>query len=140
MAENSFENTIMQSIKIACISSLRDDGLISDRQFDELIGRIGEMNSKAAEKQREKESKKAAGQDDDQQEKTRVYHVDGKDCPIWEKSLLTMQEASIYFNMGYPKINALTSDDDCDFVVWNGSRRLIKRERFAKFLDSQFSI
>ncbi len=140
MADNSFENTIMQSIKIACISSLRDDGLISDRQFDELIDRISQMNSKAAEKQRERESKKAAGQDTDQQEKTRVYHVDGKDCPIWEKSLLTMQEASIYFNMGYPKINALTSDDDCDFVVWNGTRRLIKRERFAKFLDSQFSI
>lgn len=140
MADNSFENTIMQSIKIACISSLRDDGLISDRQFDDLLERISEMNCKAAEKQKEKEAKKAAGQDADQQEKPRMYHVDGKDCPIWEKSLLTMQEASIYFNMGYPKISALTSDDDCEFVVWNGTRRLIKRERFAEFLNSQFSI
>lgn len=138
MADNSFENTIMQSIKIACLSSLRDDGLISDRQYDELLDRISEMSSKAAEKQRE--SKKAAGQDMEQQEKTRVYHVDGKECPIWEKSLLTMQEASIYFNMGYPKLSALTSDDDCEYVVWNGTRRLIKRERFAEFLDSQFSV
>jgi hypothetical protein len=96
------------------------------------------MSSKAAEKQRD--SKKAAGQDMEQQEKTRVYHVDGKECPIWEKSLLTMQEASIYFNMGYPKLSALTSDDDCEYVVWNGTRRLIKRERFAEFLDSQFSV
>ena len=138
MADNSFENTIMQSIKIACLSSLRDDGLISDRQYDELLDRISEMSSKAAEKQRE--SKKAAGQDMEQQEKTRVYHVDGKECPIWEKSLLTMQEASIYFNMGYPKLSALTSDDDCEYMVWNGTRRLIKRERFAEFLDSQFSV
>ena len=138
MADNSFENTIMQSIKIACLSSLREDGLISDRQYDELLDRISEMSSKAAEKQRD--SKKAAGQDMEQQEKTRVYHVDGKDCPIWEKSLLTMQEASIYFNMGYPKLSALTSDDDCEYVVWNGTRRLIKRERFAEFLDSQFSV
>lgn len=138
MADNSFENTIMQSIKIACLSSLRDDGLISDRQYDELLDRISEMSSKAAEKQRD--SKKAAGQDMEQQEKTRVYHVDGKECPIWEKSLLTMQEASIYFNMGYPKLSALTSDDDCEYVVWNGTRRLIKRERFAEFLDSQFSV
>ena len=129
MADNSFENTIMQSIKIACLSSLREDGLISDRQYDELLDRISEMSSKAAEKQRD--SKKAAGQDMEQQEKTRVYHVDGKECPIWEKSLLTMQEASIYFNMGYPKLSALTSDDDCEYVVWNGTRRLIKRERFA---------
>ena len=140
MADNSFENTIMQSIKIACLSSLRDDGLISDRQYDDLLERISEMNSKAAEKQRDKEAKKAAGQDVDQQEKTRMYHVDGKDCPIWEKSLLTMQEASIYFNIGYPKLSALTSDDDCEYVVWNGTRRLIKRERFAEFLDSQFSV
>ncbi|MEE1170607.1 MAG: excisionase [Anaerovoracaceae bacterium] len=138
MADNSFENTIMQSIKIACLSSLREDGLISDRQYDELLDRISEMSSKAAEKQRD--SKKAAGQDMEQQEKTRVYHVDGKECPIWEKSLLTMQEASIYFNMGYPKLSALTSDDDCEYVVWNGTRRLIKRERFAEFLDSQFSV
>lgn len=140
MADNSFENTIMQSIKIACLSSLRDDGLISDRQYDDLLDRISEMNSKAAEKQREKEEKKASGQDVDQQEKTRMYHVDGKDCPIWEKSLLTMQEASIYFNIGYPKLSALTSDDDCEYVVWNGTRRLIKRERFTEFLDSQFSV
>lgn len=138
MADNSFENTIMQSIKIACLSSLREDGLISDRQYDELLDRISEMSSKAAEKQRD--SKKAAGQDMEQQEKTRVYHVDGKECPIWEKSLLTMQEALIYFNMGYPKLSALTSDDDCEYVVWNGTRRLIKRERFAEFLDSQFSV
>lgn len=138
MADNSFENTIMQSIKIACLSSLREDGLISDRQYDELLDRISKMSSKAAEKQRD--SKKAAGQDMEQQEKTRVYHVDGKECPIWEKSLLTMQEASIYFNMGYPKLSALTSDDDCEYVVWNGTRRLIKRERFAEFLDSQFSV
>ena len=75
MADNSFENTIMQSIKIACLSSLREDGLISDRQYDELLDRISEMSSKAAEKQRD--SKKAAGQDMEQQEKTRVYHVDG---------------------------------------------------------------
>lgn len=138
MADNSFENTIMQSIKIACLSSLREDGLISDRQYDELLDRISEMSRKAAEKQNE--SKKAACQDMEQQGKTRVYHVDGKDCPIWEKSLLTMQEASIYFNMGYPKLSALTSDDDCEYVVWNGTRRLIKRERFAEFLDSQFSV
>lgn len=138
MADNSFENTIMQSIKIACLSSLREDGLISDRQYDELLDRISEMSRKAAEKQNE--SKKAACQDMEQQGKTRVYHVDGKECPIWEKSLLTMQEASIYFNMGYPKLSALTSDDDCEYVVWNGTRRLIKRERFAEFLDSQFSV
>ncbi len=138
MADNSFENTIMQSIKIACLSSLREDGLISDRQYDELIDRISEMSRKAAEKQNE--SKKVACQDMEQQGKARVYHVDGKECPIWEKSLLTMQEASIYFNMGYPKLSALTSDDDCEYVVWNGTRRLIKRERFAEFLDSQFSV
>ena len=61
MADNSFENTIMQSIKIACLSSLREDGLISDRQYDELLDRISEMSSKAAEKQRERDEYRRGG-------------------------------------------------------------------------------
>ena len=137
---NTFENTIMQSVQIACLSSIRDDGLLSDRQYDELIERISEKNSIEAEKSREREAKKAALQEKEQQKASVKYYVDSKDCPIWEKNLLTMDEAVIYFNIGSSKIRALTSDDDCEFVVWNGTRRLIKRERFAEFLDSQYSV
>ena len=137
---NTFENTVMQSLQIACLTSIRDDGLLSDRQYDELIERISEKNSREAEKSKEMEAKKAALQEKEQQKASLKYYVDCKDCPIWEKNLLTMDEACIYFNLGSTKIRALTSDDDCEFVVWNGTRRLIKRERFAEFLDSQYSV
>lgn len=136
---NTFENTIMQSIQIACLSTIRDDGLLSDRQYEDLVERINEKNSAEAEKKKEQEMKNAALQDTEQRASLK-YYVDCKDCPIWEKNLLTMDEACIYFNLGSTKLRALTSDDDCEFVVWNGTRRLIKRERFAEFLDSQFSV
>lgn len=132
MGNNTFENTIMQSIQIACLSSIKEEGLLSDRQYEELIERIGERNSNAE----KNEPKKTQAESQDNAR----YYIDGKDCPIWEKNLLTMDEAVIYFNLGSSKIRALTSDEDCEFVVWNGTRRLIKRERFAEFLDSQYSV
>ena len=136
MANNTFENTIMKSLQIACLSSIKEDGLLSDRQYEELVERIGEKNSRAGESERKNESHK--GQTD--REEGVRYYIDSKDCPIWEKNLLTMDEAVIYFNLGSSKIRALTSDEDCEFVVWNGTRRLIKRERFAEYLDSQYSV
>ncbi|MBP3896661.1 MAG: hypothetical protein J6D57_02330, partial [Mogibacterium sp.] len=60
---NTFENTVMQSLQIACLTSIRDDGLLSDRQYDELIERISEKNSREAEKSKEAEAKKAALQE-----------------------------------------------------------------------------
>ena len=64
---NTFENTVMQSLQIACLTSIRDDGLLSDRQYDELIERISEKNSREAEKSKEAEAKKAALQEKEQQ-------------------------------------------------------------------------
>lgn len=59
---------------------------------------------------------------------------------ISEKSLLTLKEAAEYFNIGVKKLRLLTAGDNCPFVLWNGSKRLIKRIPFEKFLHSQFSI
>lgn len=59
---------------------------------------------------------------------------------ISEKSLLTLEEAAEYFNIGVKKLRLLTAGDNCPFVLWNGSKRLIKRIPFEKFLHNQFSI
>ena len=132
MGNNTFENTIMQSIQIACLSSIKEEGLLSDRQYEELIERLSEKNNNVG----KNDLQKAQAEPRD----TARYYIEGNDCPIWEKNLLTMDEAVIYFNLGSSKIRALTSDEDCEFVVWNGTRRLIKRERFAEYLDSQYSV
>jgi len=59
---------------------------------------------------------------------------------IAEKPLLTLEEAAEYFNIGINKIRAMTNSEDCPYVLWSGSRRLIKRTAFEAFLNSQYSI
>ena len=62
------------------------------------------------------------------------------EVPISEKALLTVDEASEYFNIGSQRIRDLTNDDRCPYVLWIGTKRLIKRETFKEFLYSQYSI
>jgi excisionase family DNA binding protein len=62
------------------------------------------------------------------------------EVPIADKALLTLEEAADYFNIGMNKLRELTCDDHCPFVLWNGSKRLIKREPFKEYLYKQYSI
>ncbi len=63
-----------------------------------------------------------------------------KEVPIWEKSNLTLQEASMYFNIGINRLRQLTDDRNCSFVLWCGSKRLIKRRLFEDYLKKTYSI
>lgn len=62
------------------------------------------------------------------------------EVPIWEKSNLTIDEAAAYSNVGQHKLRELTDNDDCNFVLWVGKKRLIKRVLFDKYLEKAFSI
>lgn len=65
------------------------------------------------------------------------------EVPIWERFLLTVKEASIYFNIGENKLQKITNDymeSDYKFVIQNGGRKMIKREKFEKFLNDVSSI
>ena len=57
-----------------------------------------------------------------------------------QKSLLTLEEASAYFNIGVCKMRELTNDENCPYVLWNGSKRLIKRKPFEEFLYRSYSV
>ena len=57
-----------------------------------------------------------------------------------QKSLLTLEEASAYFNIGVCKMRELTNDENCPYVLWNGSKRLIKRKPFEEFLYRSYSL
>ena len=59
---------------------------------------------------------------------------------IAEKSLLTPEEAAEYFNIGVNKIRSMTNDPSCPYVLWSGSRRLIKRKLFEEYLYKMYSI
>lgn len=60
--------------------------------------------------------------------------------PIWEKSNLTLKEAAEYFGIGVNKLINITQDENCNFVLWVGSRRMIKRKSLEKYLEKEYSI
>ena len=63
-----------------------------------------------------------------------------KDVPIWEKSNLTLEEAAAYSGIGINKIRELTDDEDCEFVLWIGRKRMIKRKKFDEYIEKRYSI
>lgn len=65
---------------------------------------------------------------------------DKKAVPIWEKANLTLEEAAEYTGIGINKLREISDDPNYDYVLWNGSKRMLKRERLARFLEEQFSI
>ncbi|MCD8158946.1 MAG: helix-turn-helix domain-containing protein [Clostridiales bacterium] len=60
--------------------------------------------------------------------------------PIWEKTNLTVEEYAAYSGIGINRIKGITNQKDCPHVLWVGSKRLIKRKSFDKYIESQFSI
>ena len=60
--------------------------------------------------------------------------------PIWEKSHLTLDEAAEYSGIGENAIRRLSNAENCDFVLWRGSKRLIKRIKFDEYLAKAYSI
>lgn len=63
-----------------------------------------------------------------------------KEVPISQKSCLTIEEAAAYFGIGQNKLRALTDDDHCPFVLWVGTKRLIKRRVLDEYLVKAYSI
>ena len=62
------------------------------------------------------------------------------DVPIWNKANLTIEEAATYFGIGMNKLRELTEDENCKFVLYIGSKRLIKRQMFEKYLEQAYSL
>ena len=60
--------------------------------------------------------------------------------PLWEKANLTDYEAAAYSGIGADKLRELSDREDCEFVLWNGTKRLIKRKKLDEFLERAYSI
>ena len=63
-----------------------------------------------------------------------------KEVPLWEKANLTLEEAAAYSGIGVCKLRKLSDEENCSFVLWNGSKRLIKRKLFDEYLERTYSI
>lgn len=60
--------------------------------------------------------------------------------PINEKCLLTLEEAAQYTGLGMQKLRNISNKDDCNFVLWNGKKRMFKRTKLEEYLGRLFSI
>lgn len=63
-----------------------------------------------------------------------------KAVPIWEKSNLTLEEAAAYSGIGINKLRSLSDKEDCEFVLWIGTKRLIKRKKLDEYIEKVYSI
>ena len=62
------------------------------------------------------------------------------DVPVWKKSSLTIDEAAEYCGVGRTKLRELITREDCSFVLYVGSKRLIRREKLDEYLDRAYSL
>ena len=62
------------------------------------------------------------------------------EVPIWEKSNLTLEEAAAYSGIGINKLRKLSDSESCPFVLWIGSKRLIKRKKLDEYVERMYSI
>lgn len=62
------------------------------------------------------------------------------EIPFWHKLALTIKEASVYSNIGINKIERLLKQPKCDFVLYVGSKKLVKRKEFEQYISRNVEI
>ena len=60
--------------------------------------------------------------------------------PIPQKMALTIREAAAYSNIGINKIDHLLRSPNCPFVLFVGTKKLVKRREFEDFIRSRLTI
>ena len=60
--------------------------------------------------------------------------------PIWERTTLTLMEAVQYTGIGRDKLREIADREECDFVLWVGNKRFLKREKLEEYIVKAFSL
>ena len=60
--------------------------------------------------------------------------------PIDRKMLLSIREAAEYSNIGINKIDDMLKQPNCPFVLYVGTKKLVKRKAFEDFIESRVAI
>ena len=63
--------------------------------------------------------------------------IDIEQGPIHLKMTLTIREAAEYSNIGINKIESLLRVPNCPFVLYVGTKRLVKRKEFEEFISKK---
>lgn len=63
--------------------------------------------------------------------------VQDRTVPVWKRYALTVTEAADYYHIGENKLRMIAEEHpEADFVIMNGNRILLKRQKFEEFLDN----
>ena len=62
---------------------------------------------------------------------------DNKDIPIWEKAMLTKQEAALYSHIGINKLEEMLKVPNCPFVLYVEKKKLTNQRGFEEYLPKQ---
>ena len=60
--------------------------------------------------------------------------------PIDRKMLLSIREAAEYSNIGINKIDSMLRVPNCPFVLYVGTKKLVKRREFEQFISQKITI
>ena len=60
--------------------------------------------------------------------------------PIHLKMVLTIREAAEYSNIGINKIDSMLKQPNCPFVLYVGTRKLVKRKEFEEYISGRLVI
>lgn len=60
--------------------------------------------------------------------------------PIYKKVTISIKEAAAYSGIGINKIEAMLKEPDCPFVLYVGTKKLVKRKAFEDYLQSKIAI
>ena len=65
---------------------------------------------------------------------------DQPEVPIWKKMTLSIREAAAYSNIGINKIDAMLRTPNCPFVLFVGTKKLVKRQAFEEYIAKMLVI
>ena len=66
---------------------------------------------------------------------------DGEEkVPIHLKMTLTIREAAEYSNIGINKIDSMLRSPNCPFVLFVGTKKLVKRKEFEQYISQRLVI
>jgi excisionase family DNA binding protein len=60
--------------------------------------------------------------------------------PIYRKMTLTVREAAEYSNIGINKIDSMLRSPNCPFVLFVGTKKLVKRCEFEEYIRGKLVI
>ena len=60
--------------------------------------------------------------------------------PIHQKIALTIKEAAEYSNIGINRIDQMLRTPNCPFVLYVGTKKLVKRKEFEEFIHDRMII